>query len=249
MQKLQHLPGPLCIVGNPPSHNPPGSSRLHKLSPADVAVVALGVQGVEAPCAAFSTDRVVVNGYVDLWGVLKTKYCYNNSLNKNLYLAYEVILVVALCRTKFKEVLIEVDTVPSRNWIAGPEIRTELVSGVEPSEGSRSLEVRGSNPEGLVGVAGHEVVLKLGDLGSCCQLGQVAFKEFYIVQPSALAFVIKTFQLEEHYLQKSKCVSPAAWLISLIGFSHGEKRVKPVHPSCYNHCMILTVSTSSAERN
>ena len=37
---------------------------------------------------------------------------------KNLYLADEIILVVALCCTKFKEVLIEADTVPPRNWIA-----------------------------------------------------------------------------------------------------------------------------------
>ena len=95
---------------------------------------------------------------------------------EQIYLAYEVILVVALCRTKFKEVFIEVDAVPPRNWIAGPEIRTELVSGVEPSERSCSLQVRSTNPEGLVGVAGHEVVLKLCDLGSCCQLSQVPFK-------------------------------------------------------------------------
>ena len=47
---------------------------------------------------------------------------------EQIYLAYEVILVVALCRTKFKEVFIEVDAVPPRYWIAGPEIRTELVS-------------------------------------------------------------------------------------------------------------------------
>ena len=120
------------------------------------------------------------------------------------------------------------DTVSPRNWIAGPEVRTELVSRVEPSERSCSLEVRSTNPEGLIGVSGHEVVLKLCYLGSCCQLGQVPFKEFYMDGTSkyALVFIIKTLQQEEHNIpSKSRCVSPAAWLISLIGFSHGEKRV------------------------
>ena len=97
---------------------------------------------------------------------------------EQLYLTDEVILVIALCRTKFEEVFIEVDTVPPRYWIAGPEIRTELVSRVEPSERSCSLEVRSADPEGLVGVAGHEVMLKLGDLGSRRQLSEMAFKEF-----------------------------------------------------------------------
>ena len=125
---------------------------------------------------------------------------------------------------------------PPRNWIARPEIGTELVSRVEPAKGSYGLEVGGTNPEGLVGEAGHEVVLKLGDLGSCCELSKVAFKiELYIVQPSMLVFIIKTLQLEEYNFQKSKCVSPAAWLISLIGFSHGEKGVsqllQPLHDS------------------
>ena len=98
---------------------------------------------------------------------------------EQLYLTDEVILVVALCRTKFEEVFIEVDAVPPRYWIAGPEIGTELVSGVEPSERSCSLQVRSTNPEGFVGVAGHEVVLKLCDLGCCCQLSQVPFNKIF----------------------------------------------------------------------
>ena len=135
------------------------------------------VQRVETSSAAFGTDRVVVDGNVDFRSVLKIRYFNHYSWDENLYLAYEVILVVALCRTKLQEVLVEVDTVPPWDWVARPEIRTELVSWVEPSERSGSLEVGGADPEGLVGVAGHEVVLQLRDLGSRCQLSQVAFKK------------------------------------------------------------------------
>ena len=102
------------------------------------------------------------------------------------------------------------DAVPPRYWIAGPEIGTELVSRVEPSERSCSLQVRSTNPEGLVGVAGHEVVLELCDLGRGSQLSKVAFKEFYMLQASTRIFVIVTLQHEEHNVPKSKCVSPAA---------------------------------------
>ena len=99
---------------------------------------------------------------------------------------------------------------PSRNGVAGPEVRTELVSRVEPSEGSSSLEVRRADPEGLVRVAGHEVVLELCDLGRGSQLSKVAFKEFYMLLASTRIFVIVMLQHEEHNVPKSKCVSPAA---------------------------------------
>ena len=62
------LPGPLCVAGHVAAHDP---ALPHELAAADLAVVGVGVEGVEGAGAALGGAHVVVvQRHVDLGRVL-----------------------------------------------------------------------------------------------------------------------------------------------------------------------------------
>ena len=89
------------------------------------------------------------------------------------YLANEIIFLFATISTEFEIVLIEFHTVVVIAWLGGPQVRAEFVPGIEPAEGALVFQIRGANPEGLVGVPCHQVLLQLCDHLGADQLYQV----------------------------------------------------------------------------
>ena len=107
----------------------------------------VGVEGVEWTGPSFSAERIVIQGDVNLWHIL----------------ADVVTSLFAISIAELQEVGVEVDTmflvILIVGLLIGPQVLVELVTWIEPSEGSLVLKVAGANPERTISIPWSTVLI------------------------------------------------------------------------------------------